>query len=428
MSTPDAAPARQPTGSGAPHTGAMDDPAAARGAMVARLEAAGATGPGPVRDALSALPREVLMPQAYVRRGAPAETAPRWDLLDWAARRDRPELLGLLCGGGSVLVQHDGEPLLDRVRGSRSGGAISSVSTVMGPTVALREELDLRPGLRVLDVGTGAGVTAALACQVCGDSGVVALDRQQHLTEAAKMRLAGLGFRPHVVCGTGDESCPAQTPFDRIFVSYTVRRVPRALVEQLAPGGRLRAHVTTASPSWPAVAARPRGRRAHRQRGVQAELRGVEFTHPAGHGLERIWLTDQFRQRITIGPGRRRTRASRPCPRILTAVSGRQPTTVPVGPSCGTSAPSIWSSVRPPAGRGCAPGEWAPKHGVSRLRGRATSGRNSRTSLSGGRRQIPRTGYRLDFGPDDAQRAVSACGGLSWQLPDPHPLRERAAP
>ncbi|MEV6081528.1 hypothetical protein AB0L80_41560 [Streptomyces sp. NPDC052069] len=36
--------------------------------------------------------------------------------------------------------------------------------------------------------------------------------------------------------------------------------------------------------------------------------------------------------------------------------------------------------------------------------------------------------YHLDFGPDGAQRAVSACGGLSWQLPDPHPFRERAAP
>lgn len=145
--------------------------------MVARLEEEGTLGPGPVRDALLALPREVLMPQAYVRRSGPGEEVPRWDLLDWSAPLDRPELLGLLYGGASVLVQHDGEPLLGRARGTRSGASITSMSTVMGLTVELLEELDLRPGLRVLDVGTGAGVTAAVACQVCSDQGVVTLDR-----------------------------------------------------------------------------------------------------------------------------------------------------------------------------------------------------------------------------------------------------------
>ncbi|MER5985400.1 methyltransferase domain-containing protein [Streptomyces sp. NPDC001787] len=293
------------------------DAAAARGAMVARLEAAGAVGPGPVRDALLALPREVLMPQAYVRRSTPAETPPRWDLLDWAAWRDRPELLGLLYGGGSVLVQHDGEPLLDRVRGSRSGGAISSMSTVMGLTVALLEELDLRPGLRVLDVGTGAGVTAALACQVCGDSGVVTLDRDRHLTEAAKVRLAGLGFRPHVVCGTGDEGCPTQAPFDRIFVSYAVRRVPCALVEQLAPGGRLLAHVTTASPSSSAPSAGSSGRSC------------VAWSSPTGPGT--AWTgsgsTRSSGSPWPPSPARGPSGACWRRPRTATADSGWQPTT-----------------------------------------------------------------------------------------------------
>ncbi|WP_406358870.1 hypothetical protein OHB56_00875 [Streptomyces sp. NBC_01635] len=41
----------------------------------------------------------------------------------------------------------------------------------MGLTAELLEELDLRPGHRVLGVGTGAGVTAAVACPVCGDRG-----------------------------------------------------------------------------------------------------------------------------------------------------------------------------------------------------------------------------------------------------------------
>lgn len=148
--------------------------------MVARLEASGDLRPGPVRETLLVLRREVLMPQSYVRRSADGEKPRRWDLLDWAVPQDREELQKVLYGGASVLVQRDGEPLLGRASGSRSGASITSMSTVMGVTASLLDELDLRPRQRVLDVGTGAGVTAAVACQVCGDQGVVALDRDRH--------------------------------------------------------------------------------------------------------------------------------------------------------------------------------------------------------------------------------------------------------
>ena len=118
MSTLDACPAADdralertagPVG-GATPSGAGADPAAARVAMVARLEEEGFLGPGPVRDALLALPREVLMPQAYVRRSGPGEEPPRWDLLDWSAPQDRPELLGLLYGGASARPARPGAP------------------------------------------------------------------------------------------------------------------------------------------------------------------------------------------------------------------------------------------------------------------------------------------------------------------------------
>ncbi|MEU0341857.1 hypothetical protein ABZ092_23605 [Streptomyces bobili] len=129
--------------------------------MVARLEEAGVLRPGPVRNALLAIRREVLIPQAYVRRSQPGEEPPRWDLLDWAEPAYRDELLALLYGGESVLVQHAGERLLGRVPGPRSGGAITAMSSVVDMTAGLLQSLDLRPGQRVLDIGTGAAVTAA---------------------------------------------------------------------------------------------------------------------------------------------------------------------------------------------------------------------------------------------------------------------------
>lgn len=70
---------------------------AARAAMVARLEESGELGPGPVGDALLALPREALMSQAYVRRSAPDEAPSYWDLLDFCRPDDREEQLEPPC-------------------------------------------------------------------------------------------------------------------------------------------------------------------------------------------------------------------------------------------------------------------------------------------------------------------------------------------
>ncbi|MEU0075039.1 protein-L-isoaspartate O-methyltransferase [Streptomyces sp. NPDC006332] len=275
----------------------VQDPLTARKAMVARLEVAGGLRPGAVRDALLAIRREVLIPQAYVRRSRPGEEPPRWDLLDWAEPANRDELLASLYGGESVLVQHAGERLLDRVPRPRSGGAITSMSSVVGMTAVLLQSLDLQPGQRVLDIGTGAAVTAAVACWISGDRTVVTLDRDAHLTEAAQVRLAGLGYRPRAVTGDGADGWPADGPYERIFVSYAVPRVPPAWVDQLAPGGKAMATLSGTSPSWPGLAiitATSGGR-------VRGELRPVEFGHRPGHGFERLCISREFLDRIEAG-------------------------------------------------------------------------------------------------------------------------------
>ncbi|MEW1802293.1 MULTISPECIES: hypothetical protein [Streptomyces] len=123
--------------------------AAARAAMVARLEECGALGPGPVREALLALPRQILMPQAYVRRSAPDGTPPCWDLLDVSRLSGRQELLKRLHSGDSIAIQHDGEPILGRAPGSRRGGVMTAAASTMSLTADLLQQLDLRPWQRV---------------------------------------------------------------------------------------------------------------------------------------------------------------------------------------------------------------------------------------------------------------------------------------
>ena len=421
MSTLDTCPAAGPVG-GATPTDVQADPAAARAAMVARLEEEGSLRPGPVRDALLALPRERLMPQAYVRRSGPGEEPPQWDLLDWTAPQDRPELLGLLYSGASVLVQHDGEPLLGRARGMRAGASITSMSTVMGLTASLLEELELRPALRVLDVGTGAGVTASVACQVCGDLGVVTLDRDRHLTDAAAARLADLGFRPQVVCGSGEQGLPGRE-FDRIFLSYTVERVPTALVEQLAPDGKLLAHVTSASPSWPGLAVVERTADGQ----ITAELRAVEFAHRAGHGMARIWLNEEFRQRMATEPGTWTQRSKLAPP----ADSDRGFWLAADHLLGGGLVRDFGSGHLAIGAPGC--GSWMRAEPVGRrwnvtINGPRDIWKEIQDLADRWRAARSPDRYRLYFDADGGQRAASECGRLSWHLPASHTLDEGATP
>ncbi|MFG3026649.1 protein-L-isoaspartate O-methyltransferase [Streptomyces sp. NPDC048254] len=275
------------------------DASAARAAMVDCLMESGDLSPGPVADALLSLPRQRLIPQAYVRRSAPDQTPPHWDLLDWSDPRHRPELLRVLYSGDSVSVQHDGEPLLGRRAGSRSGGAMTAMSSVMGMTARLLGQLDLRPGQHVLDVGTGAGVTAAVACRIAGDAGVLTIDRDAHIAAAAAMNLAAIGHRPVVVTGDGELGWPEQAPYDRVFVSFAVLRVPMALVEQLAHRGVVLVTVGTSSPSWPALAVITKTGAGV----VEAELRAEEFGHRAGWGWDRLSLSAAFRREMSSGGG-----------------------------------------------------------------------------------------------------------------------------
>ncbi|MBV9550771.1 MAG: protein-L-isoaspartate(D-aspartate) O-methyltransferase [Alphaproteobacteria bacterium] len=117
---------------------------------------------------------------------------------------------------------------------------IAEGQTISQPYIvaAMAAAADIAPGDRVLEIGAGSGYAAAVLSRLAGM--VFAVERHQSLTEAARERLAALGYRNvQLMTGDGSKGWPQEAPFDAIIVSAGGPRVPQALKGQLKLGGSL---------------------------------------------------------------------------------------------------------------------------------------------------------------------------------------------
>jgi protein-L-isoaspartate(D-aspartate) O-methyltransferase len=98
--------------------------------------------------------------------------------------------------------------------------------------------LDVKPGSKVLEVGTGSGYQAAVLSRIAGE--VYTIEILKPLAERASRTLSGLGYRNiHVRVGDGFQGWPAEAPFDAIIVTAAPPIVPDPLLHQLKRGGKL---------------------------------------------------------------------------------------------------------------------------------------------------------------------------------------------
>lgn len=117
---------------------------------------------------------------------------------------------------------------------------ISEGQTISQPYIValMIEGAEVAPGDRVLDVGAGSGYSTALLSRIADR--VVAIERHASLASSARQRLQRLGYdNAEVVTGDGTKGWPDAAPYDAILVAAGGQRVPPALREQLAVGGRL---------------------------------------------------------------------------------------------------------------------------------------------------------------------------------------------
>lgn len=179
-----------------------DDVTVLRNRLVDHLVQAGHVRTARITEAFRTVPRHLFLPKvepadAYVDEAIPT----RW--------------------------QSDGRPI-----------SSSSQPAIMAEML---EQLDVEPGQRVLEIGTGTGYNAALLAQLAGTSGAVTtLDIDPDVVEQARPHLQAVGMnRAHAVCADGAAGWPAGAPYDRIIVTAGARDVAPAWVEQLADRGRL---------------------------------------------------------------------------------------------------------------------------------------------------------------------------------------------
>ncbi|MCB4800174.1 protein-L-isoaspartate(D-aspartate) O-methyltransferase [Tamlana sp. 62-3] len=117
---------------------------------------------------------------------------------------------------------------------------IAADQTISQPyTVAFQSELlQIEPGHKVLEIGTGSGYQTAVLCLL--GARVFSIERQQELFKKTSRFLPKLGYRAKkLIFGDGYKGLPEEAPFDSIIVTAGAPFVPKPLLGQLKIGGRL---------------------------------------------------------------------------------------------------------------------------------------------------------------------------------------------
>lgn len=117
---------------------------------------------------------------------------------------------------------------------------IGSDQTISQPyTVAFQTELlDVKPGQKILEIGTGSGYQTAVLIELKAE--VYSIERQKELYTRVKKFLPKVGYVPKkIVFGDGYKGLPEDAPFDGIIVTAGAPYVPKELLGQLKIGGKL---------------------------------------------------------------------------------------------------------------------------------------------------------------------------------------------
>lgn len=126
-----------------------------------------------------------------------------------------------------------------RHSGTEPGHVPTSSASMPSVVAEMLRDLDVRPGMSVLEVGTGTGWNAGLLAHRLGAENVTSIEVDGAVADEARKRLAAAGLNPTVVTGDGAVGFPGRAPYDRVIVTAGLRSIPAPLLQQIRPGGML---------------------------------------------------------------------------------------------------------------------------------------------------------------------------------------------
>ena len=176
------------------------------------------------------------------------------DADDFAAARERmAERLASRVDDEATLDALRAVPRHAFVPENRRGSAyedrplpIGQNQTISAPHMVamMADRLDLEPGERVLEIGTGCGYHAAVTAELIGAGNVYSMEYHDELAERARQTLADLGYGAvSVRAGDGHEGWPEHAPYDAAYLTCAAESFPEAVIEQVREGGRLLAPI-----------------------------------------------------------------------------------------------------------------------------------------------------------------------------------------
>ena len=184
------------------HSPPTDDPTVLRAAMVEHLRALDAIRSESIADAFARVPRHVFTPGA--------------------------SLADAYAPNSSVLALRD------------ERGIVTSTVSAAHIQAVMLEQAGLRPGMRVLEIGSG-GYNAALMAELVGDGGqVTTVDIDPAVIDRAHSCLDAAGYHQvRTVAADAEGGVPGNAPYDRIVVTVRAWDIPPAWIAQLTADGRL---------------------------------------------------------------------------------------------------------------------------------------------------------------------------------------------
>jgi methyltransferase of ATP-grasp peptide maturase system len=206
--------------------------AARRRVLANELASSGDLRSSAWRAAVEAVPREAFLAGRVYR--PVARSGPNWWEPVTPEQVGQDYWLDLAYQDVTWVTQLDGTDAQGPPR-----GIPTSSSTMPGLVVRMLEDLDVRDGDRVLEIGTGTGYSTALLARRLGGELVTSVEIDPGVAARAAGALRATGYAPHLVRGDGLAGYSERAPYDRIIATCSVRHIPWPWLAQAASDARI---------------------------------------------------------------------------------------------------------------------------------------------------------------------------------------------